>query len=81
MNISFLFKILCLLLITLTPSVVSAENPPNGHKNSPSTPPKTLTIKPNATEGYAQKMRQNPPPKINVNTTYNIEHIPYPPTN
>lgn len=59
MKISFLFKIFCLLLITLTPSVVMAENPPKINKNKPSTPPKTLTLKPNATEGYAQKMRSN----------------------
>lgn len=76
MNISFLFKIVCLLLITLTPSVVMAENPPKGHKNTPSTPPKTLTLKPNATEGYALKMRQNPPSTTNGN----IGHIPYAPT-
>ncbi|WP_017296215.1 hypothetical protein [Geminocystis herdmanii] len=72
MKISLLFKILCLLLITLTPSVVMAENPPKRDQNISSTPPKTLTLKPNATEGYAPKMRQNSTPKINAN----IEHIP-----
>lgn len=67
MKISLLFKILCLLLITFTPSVVIAENPPKTNKNPPSTPPKTLTLKPNATEGYAQKMRQNSSSQINAN--------------
>jgi hypothetical protein len=70
MKISLLFKIVCLLLITLTPSVVIAENSPTANKNKLSMQPKTLTLKPNATEGYAQKMRQNPPPKINVNIIY-----------
>jgi hypothetical protein len=51
-----LVKIFLLLTVVLTPTIVLAETPINALSVSVS--PKPLTLKPNATEGYAQKMRQ-----------------------
>jgi hypothetical protein len=67
-----LVKILLLLTVVLTPAIALAETPINAL--SVSVPPKPLTLKPNATEGYAQKMRQ--PKLITIDISQKLQISP-----
>ncbi|BFM38519.1 hypothetical protein [Synechocystis sp. LKSZ1] len=64
MRIHSFVKIFCLLTIVLTPVMALAETPVN--PSSAPVSPKPLVLKPNATEGYTQKMRKPPPMAMDI---------------